>query len=136
MKKEKNNLEELKGKNPFKVPEGYMEGLTSQIMSQLPEKPRQKAKTVTMMDRARPWLYMAASFIGLLLFFKAIVGITNTTDGTDPTDSLLVHTEIPSETKNALYVADDQYDEDDEYLEYLENQYASYILAQELGFSD
>ena len=28
MKTEQNNLDRLKGKNPFTVPEGYMEGLT------------------------------------------------------------------------------------------------------------
>ena len=38
MKKEENNLDRLKGTNPFTVPEGYMEGLTERIMSQLPEK--------------------------------------------------------------------------------------------------
>ena len=37
MKTEQNNLDRLKGKNPFTVPEGYMEGLTANIMSQLPE---------------------------------------------------------------------------------------------------
>ena len=36
MKTEQNNLDRLKGKNPFTVPEGYMEGLTANIMSQLP----------------------------------------------------------------------------------------------------
>ena len=38
MKKVNDNLDKLKGENPFKVPEGYMEGLTDLIMSQLPEK--------------------------------------------------------------------------------------------------
>ena len=28
MKTEQNNLDRLKGKNPFTVPEGYMEGLS------------------------------------------------------------------------------------------------------------
>ena len=37
MKKEENNLDRLKGTNPFTVPEGYMEGLTERIMSQLPD---------------------------------------------------------------------------------------------------
>mgnify|MGYP001092870525 CR=1 FL=1 len=33
MKTEQNNLDRLKGKNPFTVPEGYLEGLTANIMS-------------------------------------------------------------------------------------------------------
>ena len=71
MKKEENNLDRLKGTNPFTVPEGYMEGLTERIMSQLPEKPEERAKRISLMDRVRPWLYMAAVFAGLGLFFKA-----------------------------------------------------------------
>ena len=43
MKKEENNLDRLKGTNPFTVPEGYMEGLTERIMSQLPEKQEERA---------------------------------------------------------------------------------------------
>ena len=32
MKTEQNNLDRLKGKNPFTVPEGYMEGLTACLL--------------------------------------------------------------------------------------------------------
>ena len=75
MKTEQNNLDRLKGKNPFTVPEGYMEGLTANIMSQLPERePEEEVKKVSLMDRVRPWLYMAAVFAGLGLFFKVLVG--------------------------------------------------------------
>ena len=57
MKTEQNNLDRLKGKNPFTVPEGYMEGLTANIMSQLPERePEEEVKKVSLMDRVRPWL--------------------------------------------------------------------------------
>lgn len=134
MKKKQSNLDQLKGKNPFTVPQGYMEGLTSQIMSQLPEKPKQEAKIITMRERVRPWLYMAAVFAGLVLLFRAIVGITGSDGISNGTDSLLVHTTIPAGTYSAFN--DEQYDEDEEYLEYIENQYASYILAEELAFSE
>lgn len=71
MKTEQNNLDRLKGKNPFTVPEGYMEGLTANIMSQLPERePEEEVKKVSLMDRVRPWLYMAAVFAGLGCFLK------------------------------------------------------------------
>ena len=120
MKKEENNLDRLKGTNPFTVPEGYMEGLTERIMSQLPEKP----------DRVRPWLYMAAVFAGLGLFFKAIVGI-NGSDGSTASDSLLVRTEVPTTALDAI-----EAEEDEEYLEYLEVQYANYLLDEELSYSE
>ena len=127
MKKEENNLDRLKGTNPFTVPEGYMEGLTERIMSQLPEKQEERAKRISLMDRVRPWLYMAAVFAGLGLFFKAIVGI-NGSDGSTASDSLLVRTEVSPASVSALQAA-----EDEEYLEYLEEQYAGYILAEEIG---
>ena len=92
MKTEQNNLDRLKGKNPFTVPEGYMEGLTANIMSQLPERePEEEVKKVSLMDRVRPWLYMAAVFAGLGLFFKVLVG---SEDKAAKTDSLLVKTEV------------------------------------------
>ena len=125
MKTEQNNLDRLKGKNPFTVPEGYMEGLTERIMSQLPEKPEERAKRISLMDRVRPWLYMAAVFAGLGLFFKVLVGPE---DKAAKTDSLLVKTEVSPASVSALQAA-----EDEEYLEYLEEQYAGYILAEEIG---
>ncbi len=135
MKNEEKKLDQLKGKNPFTVPEGYMENLTTQIMSQLPEKEIQpkEATKINMMTRMRPWLYMAAVFVGLLLFFKGIVGITGKEDTSN--DSLLVHTDIPQDAQQLMY-GDELYDEDEEYLEYLENTYTNYILAEELGFSE
>ena len=130
MEKEQNNLERFKGKNPFTVPDGYMKDLTANIMSQLPDKPKAEAKKVSMMDRARPWLYMAAVFAGLGLFFKAIVGI-NGSDGSTASDSLLVRTEVPTTALDAI-----EAEEDEEYLEYLEAQYANYLLDEELSYSE
>ena len=126
MKTEQNNLDRLKGKNPLTVPKGYMEGLTANIMSQLPERePEKEAKKVSLMDRVRPWLYMAAVFAGLGLFFKVLVGPE---DKAAKTDSLLVKTEVSPASVSALQAV-----EDEEYLEYLEEQYAGYILAEEIG---
>lgn len=131
MKKEENNLDRLKGTNPFIVPEGYMEGLTERIMSQLPEKSEEKAKGISMMDRVRPWLYMAAVFAGLGLFFKAIVGIDAPKGGAASSDSLLVRTEIPTSSLDAI-----EMEEDEEYLEYLEDQYAYLLMSEELSDSE
>ena len=107
MKTEQNNLDRLKGKNPFTVPEGYMEGLTANIMSQLPkrEPEEEEVKKVSLMDRVRPWLYMAAVFAGLGLFFKVLVGPE---DKTAKTDSLLVKTEVSPNTVSALQAAEDE----------------------------
>ncbi|MDH6312587.1 hypothetical protein M2137_001358 [Parabacteroides sp. PFB2-10] len=133
MEKKDNKLDQFKEMNPFSVPEGYLENLTSQIMSQLPEQPEQieEPRQVTMMARVRPWLYMAAAFLGLLLFFRTLVNVTDTGDG-HATDSLLVHTTI----MDSFYPEEEYYDEEEEYWDYIENTYASYILAEEMQFSE
>ena len=38
MDKKTYNLDNLRGKQPFSVPKGYMDGLTDRIMNQIPEK--------------------------------------------------------------------------------------------------
>ena len=81
-------------------------------------------KKFYLMDRVRPWLYMAAVFAGLGLFFKVLVG---SEDKVARTDSLLVKTDVSSAAVSALQAA-----EDEEYLEYLEERYAGYILAEEI----
>lgn len=131
MKDERNNLERLKGKNPFAVPEGYLEGLPAQIMSGLPEKPRQEtAKRVSLAERVRPWLYMAAVFAGLGLFFKAIMTVLPS-DGMQA-DPLLVKTDMPADSLDMP----EETTEDEEYLEYIEAQYTNYLLAEELALSE
>lgn len=61
-----NKLEDLdKTKNPFKVPENYFENFNQEIMNLLPEKEIQKPQTVSLWDKVKPWIYMAAMFAGL-----------------------------------------------------------------------
>lgn len=127
MKKEEINLDHLKGKNPFKVPEGYIEGLTDQIMKSLPEKQAEEVRPIFFMDRIRPWLYMAAVFAGLGLFFKAILGI-DSSDKNALSHEFLVRTEVQNEVSVDL-----EQNEDDEYLEYLESQYVDYLMDEELN---
>lgn len=125
MKDEQSNLQRLKGKQPFKLPEGYMEGLTERILTQLPEKPHEKEKPVSLLDRVRPWLYMAAVFAGLGLFFK---GITSLLPQGEP-DALMVKTELPTDSPSDAQAGE----EDEDYLEYIEAQYTDYLLAEELA---
>lgn len=130
MKTEQESLESLKMKQPFRVPEGYMEGLTTHIMGQLPEKERKESRKISMWEQVRPWLYMAAVFAGLGLFFKALVG----TDVKDPNklpDSLLVKTAVTSQSFSDKGVSDDE-----DFLEYIEDQYAGYLITENWGDSE
>ncbi len=72
--KEEDKLQKMIGtENPFRVPEGYFENLTSEVMNRLPEKEKSVVaphKEPTMWERVRPWLYMTAMFIGAALIIR------------------------------------------------------------------
>jgi len=123
-----NNLEQLKEKNPFRVPEGYWEGLTDRMMEKLPEKefvPVEPRK-VTIMEYVRPWLYLAAIIAGMGLFFKVIAPKENSTVSTD---SLLVSEQGKSASLGAL----SKTGTNEDYLEYVEDRCAGYVLSGNLG---
>lgn len=125
------NSDKLKEKNPFKVPDSYFEGLTEHIMSQLPAPDREEvSEPVTLITKLRPLLYMAAMFVGMGLFFKLLIGVPE--KSTETKDSLLVKTEIVGEDIPLTQTNN----EDEEYLEYVEEQYSSYLLKGELVFSE
>ncbi|GHT31708.1 hypothetical protein AGMMS49574_13920 [Bacteroidia bacterium] len=128
MKKGITNLDELKGKNPFRVPEGYFESLTTQIMEQLPEKRLPEPVKVSLVNRMLPWVYLAAMIAGLGFFFKVLnIGDENASKPS-ASESFLVQ----SNTPDGAYSAIDE-EEDLDYLDYLESQYVSYALAEKMG---
>ncbi|MPL87445.1 hypothetical protein SDC9_33445 [bioreactor metagenome] len=130
MKDMNSNLDKFKGDNPFKTPQGYMDGLNDLIMSQLPVKESKKAIQITFAQRVRPWLYLAAVFAGLGLFFKAVIG-PDFIGKQNMSDSLYVQSSVSEGTMSALSSAEDK-----EYQEYIENKYANYVLEGELGYSE
>lgn len=57
--------------NPFKVPEGYFEQFTANLMNQLPEKPEEKKRKISSLNlwRVRIVSYAAAACVcGVMLF--------------------------------------------------------------------
>lgn len=73
MKEEDNILKKVGRENSFKVPEGYFENLTSEVMGKLPEKEKpafEEVKQPTMWTRVKPLFYMAAMFIGAALIIR------------------------------------------------------------------
>ena len=133
MNKKENTLDRLKGKQPFRVPDGYMEGLTNRIMESLPEPPVMEADSVSLVERIRPWLYLAAVFAGMGLFFKAIIGVDSAREDT-LSDTLLVRSEVPSASLEAIESEAAQ--EEADYLEYIEERYANYLLRESLAESE
>ena len=133
MNKKENTLDRLKGKQPFRVPDSYMEGLTDRIMESLPEPPVMEAESVSLVERIRPWLYLAAVFAGMGLFFKAIIGVDSAREDT-LSDTLLVRSEVPSASLEAIESEAAQ--EEADYLEYIEERYANYLLRESLAESE
>lgn len=75
MIEEEKHLRETVGtRNAFRVPEGYFEQFTAQVMEQLPE--QQKARTTML----RPWLYAAACTVVAMVMGVTYYWHQNTTD--------------------------------------------------------
>ncbi len=60
-----NNLQEVNRENPFKVPEDYFARFNEEIMHRLPEKEFLPPRKVSLWDKAKPWVYLAAVLAGL-----------------------------------------------------------------------
>jgi len=71
MKEEDKIQKKIGTENPFRVPEGYFENLTSEVMNRLPEKEKLIAVQTepTMGQKVRAWLDMTAMVIGAALVF-------------------------------------------------------------------
>ena len=108
-------------KNPFKTPDGYFEQLTSNIMDQLPEAAPKEAVKVSLMDKVRPWLYMAAVFAGMGFFFKTLIGSDLQQIG---------------ESRNVMETSLVKIDEEAAYWDYMESIYADDILLEEYEKSE
>lgn len=75
MEEEKNILKKVDTKNPFTVPEGYFENFTQDLMSKLPEKESYLPESdPTLWQRVKPWIYMTAMFVGIMLSVKIFIG--------------------------------------------------------------
>lgn len=72
MKEEDTLLKKLCKENSFKVPDGYFENLTSEVMNKLPEKEKVvfEEEPVSTWTRLKPLLYMAAMFVGAALIIR------------------------------------------------------------------
>ncbi len=66
------SLNEIGNKIPFTVPENYFEQFALNIESQT------KEVTIPVRQLLKPWMFMAAAFIGVLLFAKVTYSVYST----------------------------------------------------------
>lgn len=114
METKKQTLADIGNKIPFKVPENYFSQLNESIMAKLPEKEAPVVREVTMWEKSKTWLYMAAMFLGL--FFTIKVLVTNTE--TKPSGNNTASGAITEQS----YWSDVEISEE-EFFEYIETQF-------------
>lgn len=95
MKEDKDLLSKYGRKNPFTVPEGYFQDFNERLMEQLPEKEVMPEPEIKIWDRIKPWIYMAAMFVGLMFTVRAFMGGQQHTQ--DAETEIGGYTEIPDE---------------------------------------
>lgn len=133
MKTKKQTLAEIGNKVPFKVPENYFSELNDSIMANLPEKEAPVVEVVTMWDKVKPWLYMAAMFLGLFFTIRLITTSTqpNPTNAKENTASTI--------TSSQQNYWNDVSISEEEFFDYIETQFVDedyYDLVNTLEYSN
>jgi hypothetical protein len=125
-------LDRLKERrNPFRVPNGYFENFPEDMMRRLPNVSVESPKGISIYNRVKPWLYMAAVFAGLIVLFNVLnkKAGTSSEDG-GPIEKTTLST-LPSNSEGT------EAKENDEFLEYIEDIYADkYALSYIYDFMD
>ncbi|MFA5656608.1 MAG: hypothetical protein WDA37_07665 [Dysgonamonadaceae bacterium] len=78
METKKIRLENIDKKVPFKVPENYFSQFNESLMANLPVKETPKVRKITIWEKSKPWVYMAAMFLGLFFTIQLLVKNSNT----------------------------------------------------------
>lgn len=129
MKTNSKKLEEIRKENPFRVPENYFEHFNQEIMNRLPEKDFFVPRTVSLWDKVKPWVYMAAMFLGLYFTIQFLT----TKTGTQQTPSAAIQQPLIAPQANQYW--SNASVTEDEFYQYLEDQlvednYYDYIYEE------
>lgn len=91
-----------KNRNPFSVPENYFEGLTEDIMNNLPNKV-EETKKVSLWKKVLPWSAVAAAVVAAVLAVNLVVNNmpdTNLAQNTDEGINSSSHKNIENEEED------------------------------------
>lgn len=114
METNKINLEDIDKKTPFKVPENYFYQFNQSMMAKLPEKEFTTHRKVTLWEKTKPWVYMAAMFFGLFFTIKVLTTSTRSISSNNNTaDNSFSQENYWSDVKIS----------EDEFFDYVETQF-------------
>ena len=120
MKTNFNKLQEIdKSDNPFKVPENYFAQFNEDIMNRLPEKEFKAPVKITLWDKTKPWVYMAAMFLGLYIMINYLT--TNNNESSAITEPVVAEQTSQGAVDTGNYWSTVHITEE-EFYEYLEDQ--------------
>ncbi|MDD2313687.1 MAG: hypothetical protein PHS25_04520 [Proteiniphilum sp.] len=133
MKAKISKLDEIdKAKNPFKVPENYFALLNEEIMSRLPEKEYVAPPPVTLWEKVKPWVYMAAMFIGIYIIVnyltsdaskKPLMTESTTSEAIGTSETVDNYWSTVHVTEEEFYQFLEEQVVEDGYYDYMYNQY-------------
>jgi len=116
MNEEYPNLEKTGSKNPFKVPEGYFETLNQQIIDKLDTVETKETQVVSLWDKVKPLVYLAAMFAGVTVMFALFKNDLSTDEQ---------YAKSSSQEVNVSFSAESEEEEMDELYDYIEYQVIS-----------
>ena len=114
METKKKSLADINKNVPFKVPENYFSQFNESIMAALPEKEIIPVKPITLWQKSKTWVYMAAMFLGLFFTIKVLVTTT------DPSSS--INNTASTSISQQDYWSDIKISEE-EFFDYIETQF-------------
>ncbi len=114
METNKKTLVDINKDIPFKVPENYFSQFNESIMAKLPEKEVKIVEPVTLWEKSKTWMYMAAMFFGLFFTIKVLVTSTDTSNQTNNIASTTISQE---DSWNDVKISEE------EFFDYIETQF-------------
>ncbi len=114
METKKQTLADIGNRVPFRVPENYFSQVNETIMANLPEKEAPVIETISLWDKTKPWLYMAAMFLGLFFIIKVLTTNTQTKSSDQNTASASISQQ---DYWSGIEISED------EFFEYIETQF-------------
>ncbi len=117
MKTKFNKLQDIDKHNPFKVPENYFAHFNNEIMDCLPEKVFPKPEPVTLWQKVKPWVYLAAMFVGTYFIINFLTKDADPSLSSHQDTSTAISTDIPASNYwSNVHITEE------EFYQYLEDQ--------------